>query len=88
MAGGQAPGTRAGYLRPETQSRMMTASGNRTAKTARPVTGMTGRAQRMKTAAAAKEDNPLEFIDTTRLDPVRYGSDFHYGPIMFELREL
>merc|ERR1712071_581138 len=84
MTSGNAPGTRAGFMRPETQSRMMTASGNRTAKTARPVTGMTGRAVRMKTAAAAQENDPQEFIDTTRLDPQRYGSDFHYAPIMFE----
>ena len=88
-ASGAAPGTKAGYLRPETQARLTTAAGggvnggNRTAKTARPITGMTGRATRLKTAIAAnnKTDDPTEFIDTARLDCQRYGSDIHMAPI-------
>jgi len=86
-ASGQVPGTKAGYLRPETQARLTTASGNKTAKTARPVTGMTGRAVRLKTAMATnsnKTDDPTEFIDTARLDCQRYGSDIHFAPILFD----
>ena len=80
-ASGLKPGTRAGFLRPETQSRLQTAKG-RTAKTARPITSLTGRQTRMKTAALLTDAG--EFIDVMRINTNRYGSDLHYAPIIFD----